>query len=44
METNHEHCVALINVGFKVPEGALNLLAILPSVNRDSNSPDRFLG
>ena len=42
-ETNHEHCVALINVGFKVPEGAFNLVAILPSVDRDSNPPDRLL-
>jgi len=44
MGTNHEHYIALINISFKVPEGALDLVAILPSMNRDSNLPDHFLG
>ena len=44
METNHEHCVAIINVGFKVSEGALNLVATPPSVDRDSNPANRLLG
>ena len=43
MGANHEHRVALINVTFEVPEGALNLVAILPCVDRDPNPANRFL-
>jgi len=44
MGADHEHRVALINVMLKVPERALNLVAILPCVDRDPNPANRFLG
>jgi hypothetical protein len=43
METNHELFMASIDMLSEVHKGALNFIAILPGVNRDSNPADRFL-